>query len=171
MTTQDYNVVISRLEAENRQLRKLSLTDELTRTYNRRYLTHYIESSFSKYGVVLLLDIDNFKDTNTAYGHSFGDRVLREIGGVLLRSVRSSDSVIRMGGDEFCIVLKNGTKKDGINCAKRIKRAINAIDIDGSGITVSIGIAEANSFDDAYKSADKFLYIAKNSGKNKHSNF
>ena len=164
----------------HRKVNELSLTDELTGLYNRRKMDEVIELEFNKakrYGnslSIMILDIDHFKRINDFYGHKTGDTVLSRIGGILKRNIRTIDTAVRYGGEEFVIILPQTDFNGAIISAKKIKNLIrkqNFTQIQGE-VTVSIGIASLpdeniNTVDDILKIADDFLYEAKNSGRNR----
>ncbi len=164
----------------HRKVNELSLTDELTGLYNRRKMDEIIELEFNKakrYGnslSVMILDIDHFKRINDFYGHKTGDTVLSKIGGILNRNIRTIDTAVRYGGEEFVIILPQTDFNGAVISAKKIKNLIrkqNFTQIQGE-VTVSIGIASLpdeniNTVDDILKIADDFLYEAKNSGRNR----
>ncbi len=164
----------------HRKVNELSLTDELTGLYNRRKMDEVIELEFNKakrYGnslSIMILDIDHFKRINDFYGHKTGDIVLSKIGGILNRNIRTIDTAVRYGGEEFVIILPQTDFNGAVISAKKIKNLIrkqNFTQIQGE-VTVSIGIASLpdeniNTVDDILKIADDFLYEAKNSGRNR----
>ncbi|ACY12960.1 sensor domain-containing diguanylate cyclase [Haliangium ochraceum] len=124
---------------------------------------------------ILLCDVDHFKNVNDTYGHPIGDEVLRQVAGVLLRSVRKIDIPARYGGEEFAVVLEATDLEGAMNLAERIRKDVAALVVDSDKgpfqVTMSIGIA---SFpDDAtdravlIERADSALYLAKESGRNR----
>lgn len=168
------------LEATNIQLKKLSTTDDLTGCYNRREMQLKMsitrrqmqrrESSFA----VFMLDLDNFKAVNDIYGHIEGDEVLKQFANVLMKGARVDDVVARYGGEEFLIILPEIDVDEAIAAANRIHKKMINIDSLIESITVSIGICIASfdsllSNDEIINIADKALYTAKTSGKNKTS--
>ncbi len=164
----------------HRKVNELSITDELTGLYNRRKMDEVIGIEFNKAKryrnslSVMILDIDHFKRINDFYGHKTGDIVLSKIGAILNRNVRTIDTAVRYGGEEFVIILPQTDFTGAVNFAKKIKNLIrkqNFTQIQGE-VTVSIGIASLpdeniNTVDDILKIADDFLYEAKNSGRNR----
>jgi len=167
---------------QNRQLKRLSMHDDLTGLYNRRHLVASLEQEFSRccrHGTELslvMLDLDHFKNINDNFGHNFGDYVLKEFSALLRESVRESDLVFRFGGEEFIVLLPQTNMDGATKSAEKIcqKCAERMID-DGKyavKITVSIGVTSYNkklhqtpgcmiSF------ADEALYQAKESGRNR----
>jgi len=157
------------------EVRRLSITDDLTGLYNHRHFFKTLESELvrrerQKTSLSLLMfDVDNFKNYNDRYGHLEGDRVLKKIGEIAKQSIRSNvDSGYRYGGDEFAALLIGATRDQAIAIAERIRSTI-----EGAGfekITVSIGLAEFKDHFDLegfVKSADDSMYMAKNTGGNR----
>jgi diguanylate cyclase (GGDEF)-like protein len=157
-----------------------SLTDPLTGSGNRlaleNTLTREIElakrhkSSLS----LLLIDVDNFKLVNDQWGHKAGDKVLKMLVQKLNQVNRQTDLIYRYGGEEFVILLNETSQAGAEVIAERIRSAVEQAKIDLVGqsiqITVSLGAAALkpnDSKDRLFKRADKALYQAKNSGKNK----
>lgn len=163
------------------QLEKLSYTDHLTGIYNRRkamgdiqeYLTLGIHDSAYKL-CVLMIDIDDFKKINDRFGHAAGDEVLKDFSSILKTHIRSEDIASRIGGEEFLIILKDSAPKACLSMAQRIRSTAekSKINTDSAMIsyTVSIGIcvsSHENDIEKIIKSADKALYQAKKTGKNR----
>ena len=169
------------LQAANRELERLSVTDALTGLCNRRLLlqTMVHETQRSKrtrqpFGV-LMLDIDAFKAFNDAYGHQAGDRALVMVAQVLRESVRVLDTVARYGGEEFVVVLPETDLAGAADTAERIRSAIEtrrlALGEQDVSVTLSIGVAEfptdGAAVDLIIGSADRALYLAKEGGRNR----
>ena len=163
------------------QLEKLSYTDHLTGIYNRRKAMGEIQNYLSA-GVhdasyklcILMIDIDDFKQINDRFGHAGGDEVLKDFSSILKTHIRSEDIASRIGGEEFLIILKNSSPKSCLSMAQRIRRKAESsrIHTDSATIsyTVSIGIcvsSHENDIEKMIKNADKALYQAKQTGKNK----
>lgn len=157
------------------EVRRLSITDDLTGLYNHRHFFKTLEAELvrrerQKTSLSLLMfDLDNFKRYNDLYGHLEGDRVLRKIGEIVKNSIRSNvDSGYRYGGDEFAALLIGATRDQALHIAERIRSTI-----EGAGfekITVSIGLSEFRDRFDLegfVKSADDALYQAKHAGGNR----
>ncbi len=171
--------ITARKEYE-RQLVFQTLHDPLTNLPNRKYL----ENQFLKINnrrsddqhlvAVLFIDIDDFKNVNDQFGHHNGDLALKELGTRLQRSVRDSDTVARIGGDEFIIVLENiRTKENVVKVAEKvISRISDPFQIQDQTIliTVSIGISFSEKGNvvefDLMKTSDAALYKVKEDGKN-----
>jgi diguanylate cyclase (GGDEF)-like protein len=162
-------------------LQESALKDSLTGLYNRRFLQEYTETLVSgvlrrKKSVGLMMcDLDFFKQVNDLYGHNVGDEVLKETCEIIKRCIRSSDLIIRFGGEEFLVLMLDINGGETSQIADKIREAIEKTKIKVSdGIikkTISIGISEfptdTESFWQAIKFADVALYRAKDSGRNK----
>ncbi|MDI6801681.1 MAG: diguanylate cyclase [Thermodesulfovibrionales bacterium] len=171
------------LEAKRlmRTLKESTLKDPMTDLYNRRFIEEAYENLVAgilRRGInlgIMICDLDYFKQTNDAYGHDVGDRVLREAARNIKRSVRKSDLVIRFGGEEFLVILVDITHGDSEKIAEKIRKTLEAakVQVAGSYIqkTISIGISEipadTHNFWEAIKFADVALYRAKGTGRNK----
>jgi two-component system, cell cycle response regulator len=124
---------------------------------------------------LLLLDLDNFKAFNDAYGHVAGDQVLRQLGKVIKRCIRQADSGYRYGGEEFTVLLPMTACKDGSVVAERIRTEFKEeIFSPGSGrdvhMTASIGIAQLKDHEDIksfIQRVDQLMYQAKKKGKDR----
>jgi diguanylate cyclase (GGDEF)-like protein len=166
---------------ERTELRHLSLTDPLTRLPNRRAITEKIEEEFQRAQratftyAVLMVDIDHFKEINDTYGHAAGDDALRELARVLGLQKRVTDALGRFGGEEFVILLTNTNLAGAIEKAEQLRKAISNIVVQSNdcrfAFTVSIGASAFNEGDrtwsDVVSRADKAMYAAKSSGRNK----
>ncbi|MEA3330497.1 MAG: GGDEF domain-containing protein [Campylobacterota bacterium] len=173
-------VVESKLLME--KLRDTSLRDAMTGLYNRRFLEEFIDQVMSQaqrenetYSV-MMLDVDFFKMVNDTYGHDIGDKVIVEIGKLLLDNVRNADLAIRYGGEEFIVMLHNATDEGALKVATKIHSAFAKHIFDvGSGETMqktmSIGMAtfptDGDTIWKCIKYADTALYEAKSTGRNK----
>ena len=125
---------------------------------------------------LIAIDLDNFKAVNDTYGHSEGDKLLKAVANVLTRSVRQTDIVGRMGGDEFIIYLtKVNNKKTAEKVAAKLCTAVSALSLEKeewSDITASFGVAFGDAdatWSSLYHQADVALYDAKEKGKNQYS--
>jgi diguanylate cyclase (GGDEF)-like protein len=171
----------SELAKANAKLTELSLTDELTGLFNRRYLVKALEAEFirsiryKRDFSVLLFDIDDFKQINDRYGHGCGDAVLIRLASIIRGCLRSSDMVARYGGDEMAILLPETDKARATVLAEKLRRLIEATRFECNGkaitITSTIGIATApddrvTGMADMLDNADKALYRGKRTGKN-----
>jgi len=163
------------------KLRFSALSDPLTGLHNRRFLEECQERLCAgakrrhKILGVLMCDLDHFKQINDEYGHDAGDQALVEVAALLSRSVRKMDMVIRMGGEEFLIVLKDVETGMPLTIAEKIRQKVAQHELKlagtaGINLTVSIGVAEYPvddaDFELVIKYADLAAYHAKHAGRN-----
>jgi len=156
---------------------ELSITDQLTKLYNRLKLEEVFEAEIhrvQRYNIpfsVILLDIDHFKSVNDVYGHDVGDIVLKDISKILKMSVRKTDIVGRWGGEEFLIIASNTNAKNTMTLAEKIRENIEAYTFEHVGKkTASFGVSqykEGDTQEMIVKRSDNALYKAKESGRNK----
>lgn len=157
------------------ELTKLANTDSLTGLYNRRYaktLFSNLNSDSPSQWSIALLDIDNFKTINDKYGHNIGDKVLTSFAKELKNALGSSNIVIRWGGEEFLIVMKNTDVKSAYAIIDSIRHYISCKKLEIENIcisyTITAGLAPLN-FEDVEQSidqCDRKMYQGKNAGKN-----
>jgi len=162
-------------ELEKRLL-QASLTDYLTKLYNRRALEDFLkrEKAISdRYGIpfsLILLDLDYFKMINDLYGHQVGDRVLVEVANLLKSNLREADIVGRWGGEEFLIILPNTRFDEAIKVAEKLRNLLCNLKVPPvEVITGSFGVSEyrqGESYEETLRRADIALYKAKSEGKN-----
>jgi diguanylate cyclase (GGDEF)-like protein len=146
--------------------KKISNFDELTGILNRRGCYESVKR-FKKFGV-LIFDIDFFKKVNDKFGHDVGDYVLSQVAKIVKDTIRKDDVFCRWGGEEFVIVVDNKNLEDLKNIAEKIRKKIEKFDFKEVGhITVSIGVAVGDEFEDTLKKADDKLYRAKREGRNR----
>lgn len=173
---------IRELEESRKALAELATTDALTKLKNRRaffengtkalaYARRYVADLS-----VILLDIDHFKKINDTYGHQAGDEALILVASILMGMARTEDTVARIGGEEFALLLPDTNRLGTAVLAERIRSAIEREQFIAGDkiapITVSIGIASfgtdpAESIDQLLGVADNRLYLAKNAGRNR----
>ncbi|MDM8533845.1 diguanylate cyclase [Clostridiaceae bacterium HSG29] len=168
--------VKKRLETE-KQLIKSNNTDDLTGIYNRKYFNQKIEEAINQTNrykdenSIVMLDIDYFKKINDIYGHSEGDKVLIKIARKIETLVRKVDTFARWGGDEFIILLSRIDSKEANIIVERIRESVMELDYGKEErITISVGVTtfkENDSVDSLFTRADKALYKAKETGRNK----
>jgi len=164
-------------EKENleEEVRRLSITDDLTGLYNHRHFFKTLEAELVRLTrqktslSLLMFDLDNFKKYNDLYGHLEGDKVLKTVGEIVKASIRSNvDTGYRYGGDEFTVLLIGASANRAMTIAERIRSSIEQV--KSHHITVSIGLSEYRDLFDLegfVKSADDAMYRAKNSGGNR----
>jgi diguanylate cyclase (GGDEF)-like protein len=167
------------------RLRRLSeiaaSTDYLTGVANRRTLMEGGQERFSRASergiglTVAVLDLDNFKAINDTFGHDVGDKALIQVAGLLKQSTRKADIVARFGGEEFVVLMEGLLHDESLAAVERIRAAIEACAIyagtDIVPVTISAGVAFTMpgdlNFDHVLRRADRVLYAAKRSGKNR----
>ena len=173
-------VLNAQLTSLNHRLEKLAITDDLTGLYNRRQASHRLEEHWAmcdRYQrplSVISIDIDHFKQINDQYGHLAGDQVLRTVAEIFRECVRSTDSVCRIGGEEFLILLPFQTLQEAEICAHRCRLAVAerkfAFGSQEIHATVSAGISNRRNgnmqMSDMLREADEALYAAKKAGRN-----
>ncbi|MCE5251655.1 diguanylate cyclase [bacterium] len=166
----------------HRDTKLLALTDGLTGLLNHRAFHERLISEFERYRrygsfiSLIIADFDYLKDINDTYGHPVGDEILRKIGDILRETSRESDVLARYGGDEFVILLPQTNLKNACNMAERIRKKVytNTFSIQGQNLksTLTMGVSavpqeDIDSPEDLFESADRALYEAKRSGKNR----
>ncbi len=165
----------------NAQLYELAITDELTGLYTKRHFLKKIKQAEKEYLVrkkgfsVMMIDVDHFKYVNDSYGHPVGDRVLAQIGELLMANVRHGDTACRYGGEEFVVLLNRGDTTEARNLAERLRKRIEAQPFTIDTIppfhkTISIGLSccprHFCTAEEMIKGADAALYTAKDLGRN-----
>jgi diguanylate cyclase (GGDEF)-like protein len=172
---------IEALRGSEERYRELSIVDELTQLYNSRHFYHQLRMEIDRadrYGhplTLLLLDLDDFKKFNDAYGHVKGDQVLKRLGQVIKGCLRQTDSAYRYGGEEFTILLPMTICRDGAITAERIRTEFKKEHFSqapGQDIhmTVSIGGAQYKPQEDMkvfVHRVDQFMYQGKRNGKDR----
>ncbi len=156
------------------EVRRLSVTDDLTGLYNHRHFFKTLEAELVRLRrqktslSLMMVDLDNFKSYNDRYGHLEGDKVLKNVGEIVKHSIRYNvDSGYRYGGDEFAVLLIGASMDQAMTIAERIRSSIEQSEFQS--ITVSVGLSEYRDHFDLegfVKSADDALYTAKHSGGN-----
>ncbi|MBK4739241.1 GGDEF domain-containing protein [Noviherbaspirillum pedocola] len=178
MTIGIANCILSVITRLQKELRDQAITDPLTGTYNRRHmdacLAKFAEHESDRAGTasLLLIDVDHFKRINDQLGHASGDHVLVEISNLIRNSIRKSDQLFRVGGEEFLLLLPGTRIEHSMVVAENIRAAIeNAVWLDNyPPVTISIGVSQSQVNDltqDWLKAADHALYQAKISGRNR----
>lgn len=173
-------IVIQR--RNTRKFMQLSFQDPLTQLYNRRYIFDLLNKLIAKakHGkmqvALILMDVDNFKQVNDTHGHATGDKVLCELSRICLNVLRHNDSIGRIGGEEFLIILPRESEEQTRAIADRLRHAVEKANLVSDNnekikFSVSIGIArlseECADTSTLFKQADQALYQAKQQGKNR----
>ena len=172
---------LARLIVDELELRIQASTDGLTGAMSRCAFNEQADREIARanrYGSPLscaLVDADHFKAINDTYGHGVGDLALKHLASICNKELRTSDSVGRIGGEEFAILLPETDMATAMAVAERLRKAIASTPLDAGGakieLTASIGVAEysqsTRSFDGLLSNADFAMYDAKNSGRNR----
>jgi len=162
------------------ELRSMSVRDPLTRLFNRRYLEETLERELHRaareerpFGLVML-DVDDLKETNDRRGHAAGDELLRQVGELLSSQVRKADAACRYGGDEFVLILPGANREGALTLAEKIRtsaaslRPGKAVRPDAAQ-TLSFGVAvlpdHGGTGKELLAAADAALYRAKREGR------
>jgi len=170
---------ISKALAEKNVMTQLAEKDELTQIYNRKKFNSMLSIAIREATVyatpfsIILFDIDHFKSVNDTYGHNVGDKVLIQMSALVKNLLRGDDLLARWGGEEFIILLPSTRENDAYELANRLRREIELFPFTHiKKMTCSFGVAEFSANDTAaelIQKADKALYKAKVSGRNKVS--
>jgi diguanylate cyclase (GGDEF)-like protein len=178
-----YRETTRELKAARERMKQLSITDDLTDTYNYRYFMDSLELELRRaeryeYPIsLMMLDIDHFKIYNDNHGHMEGDKVLRKVAGVIKDTVRHTDILARYGGEEFASILIKTSLDEAFQIAQRVREAVEDFEIDYQDtqpmgrLTVSVGVStlcsQVSSLKGLVKTADDALYEAKKAGRNR----
>ncbi len=155
-------------------------TDQLTQLPNRRYFDEYCKLLASRRRssdrvAILAVDVDLFKGVNDAHGHQVGDQVLKSIANAIQASVREEDVPVRSGGEEFLVLLRNPSEGIALEIGERIRQNVREMDLTDLGVpdrvTVSVGVASGQeageTIDEIAERADRALYAAKRTGRDR----
>ncbi len=167
------------IKAQQVQLEQMAYQDALTGLPNRRFLDEVVKRELARIkrgeheSSIAILDVDNFKEINDTYGHPTGDSVLQQLANLLRSSIRESDIIARLGGEEFIILLTNTPEDGGYIIADKLRQKVMGHDFFVNNnlikLTISIGISPLITTEkqpNFYAQADKALYEAKVAGKN-----
>lgn len=176
---------IAGLREQLEQTRSLALRDSLTGLHNRRAFEQALRETIAseelvRSGFVLLLaDIDNFKRINDTYGHVLGDKVICAVAQAITLNIKGGDLASRYGGEEFAILLRGTSVRDGANLAEKIRGAVAAGKIQRPGhtqaldrVTISMGVTQGvpgESFEALIARVDGALYASKQGGRDRIS--
>jgi diguanylate cyclase (GGDEF)-like protein len=158
-----------------RRLLEQAITDPLTGAFNRRQMSAQLREALAAGrphpSALLLIDVDHFKRINDEHGHDAGDSVLKGIVSVVRSRARNTDSLFRMGGEEFVVLLPDTTEEAAVTLADDMRTAVAASPLlEGHTVTVSIGVGLADPGDSVetwIKGTDAAMYAAKESGRNR----
>jgi len=166
--------------AEQERLNEMARRDPLTRALNRRAFTDRLNQEVERakrYNTPLtlaLFDLDHFKKINDTHGHQTGDEILKHFVGLCEKSVRIPDTLARIGGEEFALLLPETSKKTGFETADRVRQIVETTPVSTGAQTVaystSVGISTlrgTDTIDTLLKRADRNLYAAKAAGRNR----
>ncbi len=165
-----------RVERQKERVQNISLLDALTHLPNRRYIDKKIRLELDRLRkhkenlYIGIVDIDHFKKINDTYGHKTGDLVLRKIAHLLDHNLKSTDFVGRYGGEEFLVTLPNTSRKNSSIALERVRSVIEGSKLIKGKVTISMGVAKTRISDNPekiFKRADKALYKAKRTGRNR----
>lgn len=175
-------LVQRQLSARNAELLHLAQHDPLTGLYNRRHFAVEAAAELARAhrahspSSILIADIDYFKKVNDQYGHPAGDLVLKEVAHVLTRTVRATDVVARLGGEEFIVLMPHTARDGAMALAEKLRSSMGKypvqVETQSLAVTVSVGVSElagdqCGDFEDLYVAADSALYAAKSHGRNR----
>lgn len=170
------------LEEQNYTLSYLAEHDPLSGLLNRRAFNHIVERELLRCQrtrqplCLLLLDLDHFKAINDRFGHPLGDAVIKRMATLLSSQVRGLDSLARLGGEEFMLLLSDCDREQGLQIAEKLRQLIESqlqvVDGKAVAVTVSIGMSyldagQLSSYDSLYVASDRALYSAKQEGRNR----
>lgn len=163
------------LENKNKILMQQALVDELTGMYNYRATKEYLDFQVKESKenendlTIIVFDIDKFKCLNDTRGHIFGNQVLSKVSEIIKENIRKSDMAGRFGGEEFIVILPETKLETAIIIAERIRKAVEKNDFYGVKVTISGGVTQCTNEDveALIENADKNLYMAKETGRNK----
>ena len=184
---QELNKRLNAMEAESKELREeaeksrqFALKDALTGIWNRQALNEMMEKEFGRWQryqrplCIVVWDVDFFKRVNDTYGHDAGDKVLKTIARIFQQATRDADFIARFGGEEFVAILPETRLEDALSLANKIREKVANSKFHYEQkpvpITASAGLATfrpGDSIEDVFKRADKALYQAKETGRNR----
>jgi diguanylate cyclase (GGDEF)-like protein len=171
----------ARIREARQRLESLAITDELTHLYNRRHFQDVVDKEIRRSVrekrplSLLLLDLDHFKQFNDRWGHTEGDLELARVADTVMKTIRSTDSAFRYGGEELVVLLPSCPKAQALPAAEKILAALKARSSRPAGVpppaTASIGVATYPEDGDGARalvdSADAALYVAKSQGRDR----
>ena len=175
--TEVFNDMTARLRDGRRELERLSITDDLTGLFNRRYLMDMLALEIRRSRrmnhpfAVLMADVDNFKPYNDAHGHLEGDAALARVAAILRDTSRDVDCAARYGGEEFVVLMPETEMAGAVEMAERIRTRLAGDGVIGEALTISVGVAQFPADGETPEAllarADAALYQAKRDGRNR----
>jgi diguanylate cyclase (GGDEF)-like protein len=169
--------VHAQLARQNERLAELAAVDELTGTKNRRRFREDLDLLFAQAQrlgsplSLIMLDLDQFKQYNDAFGHPAGDEILQRLGTTLRSTLRNHDVVARYGGEEFVVLLPGTDEHEAMEVAERLRRSIAGGDWPRRQVTASLGVAtigaQTSSASALVEQADQAMYHSKQAGRNR----
>ena len=170
--------LLDQVEHQRTEMRELAMHDQLTKLYNRHFLMDIGPKKIRearRHDVpisLFMIDLDYFKEINDTHGHAMGDHVLKNVAATLDELCRGEDLCARFGGEEFVMILSHCDHDDAIRKAELIRVAVATTEIENISVTASIGVATIESKEDAdfdclFAAADKAVYKAKGTGRNR----
>ncbi len=173
----NHKTLLARIRKGLRQVRdkQAAYLDPLTRLYTRRVFELFFQQERSKCDrychplSLLILDLDHFKNVNDSFGHQAGDMVLKEVADIIRANIRGADLASRWGGEEIAIILTETDIRGAEVLAEKLRSIIANHDFPEVGhVTASLGVScMTKADDDLFAAADKALYEAKQSGRNR----
>lgn len=178
LAAKQFFLMKEKLNKEYKEMEFKINIDKLTGTFNRTFFNKKIQEQISSSQAsyipfyLIMFDIDDFKKINDTYGHDSGDKILINLVNIIYKSIRKTDLLFRIGGEEFIIILDNSNSKVAYNIAEKIRHIIatELNIIKNKTVTISVGLTSFKHNDtDAtiYKRVDSLLYASKRTGKNK----
>lgn len=171
------NIIVGAINDLHRRLLDQTIKDPLTGAFNRRHMKTHLTDAISQHrrhatpASILLLDVDHFKKINDELGHGIGDKVLIDLVDLVVKRIRHTDKLFRIGGEEFLVFLPQTAEDDAATVAAHLCEMIAETRIiEDRKVTVSIGVCEISedeTLDDWIKFADEMLYRAKETGRNR----
>lgn len=173
--------LLAEQEKKIRELENLALTDPVTGLMNRRGFEKFFAQELARVrrynslgSVLILFDLNKFKEINDTYGHQAGDACLKKVAEYVLANIRNLEGAARIGGDEFAILLTHTTVKKALNHIEEIRNVLSNMQIEWQGETLHFGasmgmqeVSADSSYEGAYEAADQDLYKHKRQAKRK----
>lgn len=175
------------LQSLNEELRRLTITDPMTGLHNRRHFDAIMETDLAlsrrhnEVSSIVIIDLDHFKNINDTFGHKTGDRVLIHVANILKSKLRKTDTICRIGGEEFAVISRRAGIEDAMTVGEKLRKAVEMNPLQAGknciSLTISIGISSLPSTkqntqpDDIFRKADAALYFSKEHGRNRVTHY